>query len=152
MFVVATQRHLGLLPLAVGVPRNWRHHEGAVLLIACTTAVLIRALSSDHRGIGKAPGSSAPKRSRLPHNGMHSSGSKAGRNDLSTAFMSNSPFASYVKDADGALLLYNRHLAHLAEMSGVTEEVWLALKDSEGGPAGSAASTRVARDPSPGQE
>ena len=49
-------------------------------------------------------------------------------NDLFLSFMSCGPFASYIKDADGSMVFYNKYLA---EASGVDEEKWLGLKDHE---------------------
>lgn len=60
-------------------------------------------------------------------------------NELFTAFMSNGPFASYIKDADGSMLFYNKFLA---EMGGVSEQAWIGLKDDEIWPAEMAAEYR----------
>ena len=49
-------------------------------------------------------------------------------NKLFSAFMSHGPFASYIKDADGSMVFYNKFLA---EKAGVTEQAWIGLKDHE---------------------
>ncbi len=49
-------------------------------------------------------------------------------NDLFLSFMSHGPFASFIKDADGSMIFYNKYLA---ELSGVTEQEWIGLKDHE---------------------
>jgi len=49
-------------------------------------------------------------------------------NDLFRSFMDHGPFASYIKNADGDMLFYNRYLA---EKNGVSEQAWLGLKDHE---------------------
>jgi diguanylate cyclase (GGDEF)-like protein/PAS domain S-box-containing protein len=60
-------------------------------------------------------------------------------NALFTAFMRHGPFASYIKDADGAMLFYNKFLANIG---GVTEQAWIGLKDDEIWPAEMAAAYR----------
>jgi len=49
-------------------------------------------------------------------------------NNLFVSFMNHGPFASYIKNAAGDMLFYNRYLA---EKSGVTEQAWIGLKDHE---------------------
>jgi PAS domain S-box-containing protein len=49
-------------------------------------------------------------------------------NGLFERFMSNGPFASYIKDADGKFVYYNRFLA---QRFGVTELAWIGKTDHE---------------------
>ena len=49
-------------------------------------------------------------------------------NELFMTFMNNAPLASYIKDADGRMVFYNRELA---ARFGVSTEKWLGLKDHE---------------------
>ena len=53
-------------------------------------------------------------------------------NDRFLAFMSHGPFASYIKDAEGKMLFYNKFFS---ELCGVTEAAWIGLKDEEIWPA-----------------
>jgi diguanylate cyclase (GGDEF)-like protein/PAS domain S-box-containing protein len=48
--------------------------------------------------------------------------------DLFERFMNNGPFASYIKDADGRMVYYNRFLA---QRFGVTEQAWIGKTDHE---------------------
>jgi PAS domain-containing protein len=48
--------------------------------------------------------------------------------DLFERFMNNDPFASYIKDADGRYVYYNRFLA---QRFGVTEQTWIGKTDHE---------------------
>jgi diguanylate cyclase (GGDEF)-like protein/PAS domain S-box-containing protein len=48
--------------------------------------------------------------------------------DLFERFMNNGPFASYIKDADGKYVYYNRFLA---QRFGVTEQTWIGKTDHE---------------------
>ncbi len=48
--------------------------------------------------------------------------------DLFERFMNNGPFASYIKDADGKMVYYNRFLAR---SFGVTERAWIGKTDHE---------------------
>jgi len=50
------------------------------------------------------------------------------RNTLFTAFMNNGPFVSYIKEADGRMIFYNRRMA---EYFGVSLEKLNGLKDHE---------------------
>ena len=60
-------------------------------------------------------------------------------NQLFSAFMSHGPFASYIKEADGSMVFYNKYLA---ERGGVDEKKWIGLKDDEIWPADVAADFR----------
>jgi diguanylate cyclase (GGDEF)-like protein/PAS domain S-box-containing protein len=49
-------------------------------------------------------------------------------NDIFANFMNNGPFASYIKDEDGAMIFYNRFLAR---RFGVDQQQWLGRRDHE---------------------
>jgi len=49
-------------------------------------------------------------------------------NDIFHAFMKNAPFACYIKEANGAMVFYNKFLA---DHGGVDEKQWIGLKDDE---------------------
>ncbi len=128
--LVATQQTSAPLRIMLSAPLHWRPALPISLLMLAATALLLQAIVRDRRWTVQAAAHRAAEDGVL-RDSTQASDPPAGKNELTSAFMSNSPFASYIRDEDGSLLLYNKHLADLAESSGVTEEVWLGLKDHE---------------------
>ncbi len=60
-------------------------------------------------------------------------------NDIFTTYMNNVPFASYIKDEDGAMIFYSRFLAR---RFGVDQQQWLGRRDHEIWPEATASEFR----------
>jgi diguanylate cyclase (GGDEF)-like protein/PAS domain S-box-containing protein len=65
-------------------------------------------------------------RSQLENEKLY--GALKATSDLFERFMTNGPFASYIKDADGKMVFYNRFLA---QHFGVTEQAWIGKTDHD---------------------
>lgn len=61
------------------------------------------------------------------------------RNELFTAFMNHGPFVSYIKNAEGRMLYYNRRLA---SQFNITEQEWIGRSNEDLWPAELAAELR----------
>ena len=136
---VATINGHGPILLMTGTTLEHLLALQAFVLVCLTTALPIGALIDERKEAEHAIAKALLEKSQSLEENRRLYASLQASNDLFTAFMSNGPFASFIKEADGSMLFYNKFLA---QMGGVTEQAWIGLKDHEIWPAEMAAEYR----------
>jgi diguanylate cyclase (GGDEF)-like protein/PAS domain S-box-containing protein len=136
---VATSHGHGPILLMRGTPLEHLLTLQAFVLVCLATALPIGALIDERRRAELNTTRALEEKILSLEENHRLTASLKASNDLFVAFMNNGPFASYIKDADGSMLFYNKFLA---EMGGVDEQAWLGLKDEEIWPSEMAAEYR----------
>ena len=108
---------VGALCVMDNVPRQLREKQKMALVILGQRVENELSLRLAHRLLKKELKTQQRVRSTL-----------TAASDLFFSFMKRGPFASYIKEASGEMVFYNKYLA---DANGVSEEEWIGLKDDE---------------------
>jgi diguanylate cyclase (GGDEF)-like protein/PAS domain S-box-containing protein len=136
---IGTAHGHGPICLARGTPLQRLITLQVFVWVCQVTALPIGALLDERRRAERETAAALLEKNQSLEENRRLYTSLKASNELFKAFMSHGPFASYIKDEEGAMIFYNKFLA---DRGGVTEQAWIGLRDDQIWPPGMAAAFR----------